>query len=216
MTGDKRTSMELPERSDEELLRLMLAGEEAAFTALYRRRQGAIFRFALQMSGSRAIAEDVTQEAFLTLIRDAGNYDQNRGSLVAYLYGIARNHVLRRLETSRSSVPLQEAPLGEEGIVEGAAAQSTGDNPLADLLGQERVERLRAAVVALPAHYREVVVLCDLHEVDYADAANALGCPVGTVRSRLHRAHRMLAEKLQAGKSRRLCVQQLGIMNYEL
>ncbi|HXF38883.1 MAG TPA: sigma-70 family RNA polymerase sigma factor, partial [Blastocatellia bacterium] len=92
--------------SDPELLRLMIAGDEDAFTALYRRRQGGVYRFALQMSGSQTVAEDVTQEVFMVLIREAERYDSSRASLAAYLYGIARNYVLRRFEQDRLLVPI--------------------------------------------------------------------------------------------------------------
>src|ERR1051325_8264964 len=93
-------------QTDAELLKLMLCGDEDAFTALYRRRQGGVYRFALQMSGSEALAEDVVQEVFMVLMRDGGNFDPTRGSLAAYLYGIARSHVLRAFERERSLVPL--------------------------------------------------------------------------------------------------------------
>jgi RNA polymerase sigma-70 factor, ECF subfamily len=76
-------------------------------------------------------------------------------------------------------------------------------DPLDDLTQKERIEALRRAVVTLPRRYREVVVLCDLEEVDYADAAAALGCPIGTVRSRLHRARGLLLEKLQQERNPR-------------
>src|ERR1041385_9575715 len=92
--------------ADVTLLRRMSAGDEEAFTALYRRRQGGIYRFALQMSGSEAIAEDVTQEVFLLLIREASTYDPGRGSLQAFLLGVARNYVLRVLEKNRAGLPL--------------------------------------------------------------------------------------------------------------
>src|SRR5262249_31161187 len=102
--------------SDAELLRLMAAGDDRAFTTLYRRHQGALYRFALLMSGSAAVAEDVTQEAFLTLIREARSYDPARGTLSAYLYGVARHRVLRYLERERAHVPLlEEAEGGEAG-----------------------------------------------------------------------------------------------------
>src|SRR5207302_2263067 len=83
------------QQSDAELLRLMLAGDEEAFTALYRRRQGGVYRFALRMRGSEALAEDVAQETFMALMRDGRNFDPSRGSVASYLYGIARNQVLR-------------------------------------------------------------------------------------------------------------------------
>jgi RNA polymerase sigma-70 factor (ECF subfamily) len=73
-------------------------------------------------------------------------------------------------------------------------------DPLAGLLRAERIENLRRAVHALPVVYREAVVLCDLEEMSYGDAAAALGCPVGTVRSRLHRARAILAVRLAASR----------------
>jgi RNA polymerase sigma-70 factor (ECF subfamily) len=182
--------------SDNELLRLMLAGDESAFVTLYRRRQGGIYRFALQMSGSEAIAEDVTQEVFMVLMGEAKNYDPAKGSLTGYLYGIARNHVLRSLSRDRSFVSIGE---GYEEDGETACTQLIAqDDPLADLTRGEMIESVRQAVMALPAHYREVVLLCDLHEMSYAEAAQVLQCAVGTIRSRLHRARALLIEKLRA------------------
>ena len=182
--------------SDDQLLRLLMAGDEDAFTSLYRRRQGGVYRFALHMSGSEAVAEDVTQEVFMVLMREANRYDPSRGSLQAYLYGIARNHVLRRLERDRPFVQMaDEAETAETPPAVGFVAQ--GD-PLKDLLRSEMIESVRQAVLALPSHYREVVVLCDLHEMSYVEAASALSCAVGTVRSRLHRARSMLVERLRA------------------
>lgn len=190
-----------PSFSDEELLRLIIAGDEDAFTALYRRRQGGVYRFALHMSGSESIAEDVTQEVFIVLMREAASYDAGRGSLSAYLYGIARNHVLRRLRRDRLYVPIAGDPAdAEEMIPEQLIA---GNDPLGDLTRSETIESVRQAVLALPPHYREVVVLCDLQEMSYVDAADVLGCALGTVRSRLHRARALLIDKLRAANVNR-------------
>lgn len=174
----------------------MEAGDEEAFVALYRRRQAGVYRFALQMCGSVSIAEDVTQEVFMVLIREAGKFDPARGSLPAYLYGIARNHVLRFLERDRAYLPLADessdseiSPAHEKFIEQG--------DLLADLSREQTIERVRQAVSALPAHYREVVLLCELHEMSYAEAAAVMNCAVGTVRSRLHRARAMLIDKLR-------------------
>ena len=182
--------------SDEELLRLSLAGDENAFVALYKRRQAGIYRFALQMSGSEAIAEDVTQEVFMVLMGEARNFDPARGSLSGYLYGIARNHVLRHFSRDRSFISIAEG-YDEEGDVSHEQLISQ-DDPLGDLTRSEEIEAVRQAVMALPAHYREVIVLCDLHEMSYKEAAQVLNCAVGTVRSRLHRARSMLIEKLRS------------------
>src|SRR5688572_7505014 len=94
--------------SDYQLLQRMLAGDEESFISLYRRRQSGVYRFALHMSGSASIAEDVTQEVFMTLAREAANYDATRGTVSAYLYGIARNFVLRSIEKERRFVSMIE------------------------------------------------------------------------------------------------------------
>jgi RNA polymerase sigma-70 factor (ECF subfamily) len=186
--------------SDPELLRLMIAGDESAFTALYRRRQGGVYRFALQMSGSQTVAEDVTQEVFMVLIREAERYDPSRASLAAYLYGIARNYVLRRFEQDRLLVPIADSAEDGDSIIH--PAMIAEDDPLGDLTRNETIDAVRNSILALPAHYREVVVLCDLHEMSYVEAASVVGCAVGTVRSRLHRARALLVEKLRAGRER--------------
>ncbi len=190
-----------PSFSDEDLLRLIIAGDEDAFATLYRRRQGGVYRFALHMSGSESIAEDVTQEVFIVLMRDAASYDPARGSLSAYLYGIARNHVLRCLRRDRLYVPIAgESDDHEEAVPEQLIA---GNDPLGDLTRSETIESVRQAVLALPPRYREVVVLCDLQEMSYVEASDVLGCALGTVRSRLHRARALLIEKLRAANANR-------------
>jgi len=180
-----------PAEPDDDLFVRLRGGDEAAFVALYRRRQAAIYRFALHMSGSASQAEDVTQEVFLTLLRQECGYDAARGTLSGYLFGIARKLLLRHLERSRSDVPIEADT--EDGPM---AELAVDDSPLDDLTHREGIESLRRAIRTLPRRYREVVVLCDLEEVDYADAAGVLGCPIGTVRSRLHRARALLLEKL--------------------
>src|SRR6266545_7334174 len=92
--------------TDDELLLRMQSGDEEAFLALYRRRQAGLFRFALHMSGSKPVAEDVTQEVFLALLREDCGFDPARGTLSGYLFGIARKLVLRHLERGRSDVIL--------------------------------------------------------------------------------------------------------------
>jgi RNA polymerase sigma-70 factor, ECF subfamily len=197
--------MTLPTLSDVDLLRRMMAGEEDAFAELYKRRQAGVYRFALQMSGSPEIAEDVTQEVFIVLMRTADRFDPNRGSLTGYLYGIARNYVLRRLEQDRAFIPLVDS--GEEGVTPPSMI-AEGD-PLDELTRGETIQSLRDSILALPPHYREVIVLCELHEMSYVEAASVVGCAVGTVRSRLHRARGLLLERLRAARERRSVPQEV-------
>jgi RNA polymerase sigma-70 factor (ECF subfamily) len=174
--------------SDSELLRAMSAGEEDAFVTLYRRRQGSVYRFALQMIGCRSLAEDVTQEVFIVLMNNPQMFDPARGSVSSFLLGIARNLVLRRLQRDRLFVSLGDGDEIEQPAMAGEPAEL--------LARSETIESVRRAVLSLPPRYREVVVLCDLQEISYVEAAAILHCAVGTVRSRLHRARALLMEKL--------------------
>jgi RNA polymerase sigma-70 factor, ECF subfamily len=182
--------MPAPEPSDETLLRRMRSGDEEAFVALYRRRQGAVYRFALQMSGSASEAEEVTQEVFVGLIRGAGGFDPARGSLLSWLFGAARNQIRKAAGRAGRHLALDD---------DGAELEIASDgHPLDDLTRGEKLESVRQAIRSLPEKYREVVVMCDLEELSYEDAARALECAAGTVRSRLHRGRAMVAEKLRA------------------
>jgi RNA polymerase sigma-70 factor (ECF subfamily) len=195
---NERAMTPSPPETDEKLLIRIRSGDEEAFAALYRLRQAAIYRFALHMSGSVPAAEDVVQEVFLVLLREECGFDPERGTLSGYLFGIARKLVLRHVERGRSDVAL-ESDVDDAALPELAV----NDDPLAELTEREGIAALRRAVQALPRRYREVVILCDLEEVDYADAAVALGCPIGTVRSRLHRARGLLLDKLNQERNPR-------------
>jgi RNA polymerase sigma-70 factor (ECF subfamily) len=176
---------------DDTLLERIAAGDAAAFTALFRRRQADVYRVALLMTGRRAAAEDVTQDVFLAVMREAARYERGRSTVTAWLCGIARNHSRRRLERDGRIVPLHD---DSESEMPGTAVYP---DPIGDLANTERLNALRQAILSLPLRYREVVVLCDLEEISYADAAAALDCAVGTVRSRLHRARALLAAKMR-------------------
>ena len=183
------------------LIGRVAAGDAEAFAELFRRRHGQIYRFALHMTASPSIAEDVTQDVFLAVMSDAARYDAGRASVAAWLCGIARNHVRRRAERDRRLLPLDDGNGGhggneDEGVDRLLAVEA---DALGDLTKAESIQALRDAVSSLPVKYREAVVVCDLEEMSYRDAAGVLGCAVGTVRSRLHRGRALLAVKLAAG-----------------
>jgi RNA polymerase sigma-70 factor (ECF subfamily) len=177
--------------SDEDLLARTASGDAQAFALLFRRRHGQVYRFALHMTGSAGAADDVTQEVFIVVMREAARYERGRSGVVAWLCGIARNCARQRLDRDRPFQTLED----EDEALRHAAPQA---DPLDDLTRAEGIERVRRAVLHLPVRYREVVVLCDLQEMSYAEAADALTCAVGTVRSRLHRGRQLLATKLSA------------------
>ena len=184
----------LDNASDEILLQRVAAGDRTAMSVLFRRRQQNVFRFALHLTGSPAVADDVTQDVFVAVIRDAGRFEAGRSSVPAWLCGIARNFVRRRLSAERDVDSIDEETAGTLRAVE--------PDPLGDLTQAEELETLRRAVLSLPLRYREAVVLCDLQEMAYAEAANVLECAVGTVRSRLHRGRALLTEKMLAERKR--------------
>jgi RNA polymerase sigma-70 factor, ECF subfamily len=183
--------------SDIQLLQAMRAGDEEALAELYRRRQPGIYGFALQMCGSQELAEDITQEVFMVLIREAHTFDPGRGPLSAFLMGIARHHMLRRLQRERFYVSISEP---EENATQPGQLMVTTGSPLDDMSRTEAIEAVRRAVLALPERYREVVVLCDLQEMSYGETAQVLGCAIGTVRSRLHRGRALLIDKLRPAR----------------
>lgn len=180
--------------SDAELLRLALAGQESAFLLLYDRLKDGVFRYAFYMTNSKSAAEEVTQEVFLSLLKQGHNYRADLGDVGAFAFGIARNFV-RRIE--RRERPYQPFPV--EHALETLSSNLISESEAlpGQMIRKEVVERVQAAITSLPDHYRQAVVLCDLCELSYAEAAVRLQCAIGTVRSRLNRAHTLLAQKLK-------------------
>jgi RNA polymerase sigma-70 factor, ECF subfamily len=206
--SDRSATSRMPgSPTDEELLSAALAGDERAFAELYRRWQGPMFRFARQMCGADGGAEDVVQEVFVALIENGQQFDPARGPLAAYLYGVARHQARRRLRTDGRYAPLDDARVEAEVEVEaedGIAAVVDLNMDVGAVLDRRlSIDLVHRLVTTLPVLYREALILCDLHELGYAEAAAALGCPVGTVRSRLHRARALLADKVRSGAVRR-------------
>lgn len=195
VTGETRIA---PQDRDDLLLRHAGKGDEEAFALLYRRHQGALYRFALRMTGSAWGAEEIVQDVFMTLIRAPQKYDPERGSVGALLFGIARNRVMKHLERIPREVPLEEK--NEDGTGSGMVLR---DNftPAMWVEKRERMHQVRAAVLELPAEFREAVVMCELEEMSYEEAAQMTGCPIGTIRSRLHRGRALLLAKLEMLRS---------------
>jgi len=157
-------------------------GGEKAFLAIYHRHRSSVFQFAWRLTSSQSLAEDVTQECFLALVRGAA-FDGDRGTLRTYLFGIARYLVLRRLRVS-----------GHEAEETTEAAAPT--DLLGDLLEAERLELLAGAIAKLPVLQREAIVLFTFEELSLEEIAKITGVDAGTVKSRLHRARESLRSAL--------------------
>ena len=175
---------------DDALMTAIAAGDRQAVTVLFRRRRDDVYRVALLMTGRAQAAEDIAQDVFLAVMRDARRYDAGRSTVRAWLSGIARNHARRRLDRDGRL-------LSFDGDENGAEEPAVYPDPVGDMAAAQHLEALRRAILSLPVRYREVVVMCDLQELSYADAAAALSCAVGTVRSRLHRARALLTAKMR-------------------
>jgi len=185
--------MKISDEKPETLLKRAVRGDEQAFVELYHRHQGPLYRYALRMTGSPWAAEEVVQEVFLVLIRDPRKYQAERGELGAFLFGVARNRVMKHLERTPRELSLDV--MNADG-----SAWNEPEDPLTPMMiteKRERIEQVREAVLGLPAEFREAVVLCELEEMTYEEAANACGCPIGTIRSRLHRGRALLLAKLE-------------------
>jgi RNA polymerase sigma-70 factor (ECF subfamily) len=168
--------------TEADLVREARRGGEKAFLAIYHRHRSSVFQFAWRLTGSQSVAEDVTQECFLTLVRGMA-FDGDRGGLRTYLFGIARNLVLRRLRIS-------------EREAEEAAEAAAPIDVLGDLLEAERSELLAGAIAKLSMLQREAIVLSTFEELSLEEIAKVTGVDVGTVKSRLHRARESLRSAL--------------------
>jgi RNA polymerase sigma-70 factor (ECF subfamily) len=177
--------------SDADLLQRVRAGTPAALQPIYERHGASVYRFALLWSGSPAIAADVTQDVFVHLLAHPADFDPERGRLRAYLCGIARN-LVRRLHALPTHDPLPEDD-GEDNMMPLALVVEA---PLERLLRDRELEQVRRAIALLPPPYREALILVELQECSYAEAAAQCGCALGTIRSRLARARGLLANQL--------------------
>jgi RNA polymerase sigma-70 factor (ECF subfamily) len=181
------------------LWRAAVGGSEAAIETLYRRHGSQVYRFSLRMCGDTATAEEVTQEVFLALLRQKDTFDPSRAALATWLCGIARRQVWKHLERRQKDLPAGMLDLGsdENGDGQELEVESSEDDPAMRLTRKEAVSAVRASIENLSLPLREVILLCEFEEITYQEAAVVIGVPVGTIRSRLHRAKAQLAQLLR-------------------
>jgi len=181
------------EARDEELAERTAAGDRAALRALYERYKGRLLTYAFYVLGNRAAAEDVLQETFLRVLRHAGRFDPSR-RFSAWVYSIAANLCRDELRRGMRRRDIA-APLPEGRTAEGAPGREP--SPRRRAAGREFAERLRIEIAALTPEQREVITLRFLDSMKYGEIAEALGCPLGTVQSRLHAGLKSLRERLR-------------------
>ncbi len=175
--------------AEAELLLKAARGDELAFLLLYERHRTPVFRFACRMLGSSPLAEDVTQECFLSVLRRPEAFRAERASLRTYLCAIARYLAFKQLRKRGEETTVDDPP-------DDTRIEAGGSDPLHAVLQEEAAEAVRRAVAALPPLQREVVVLFEYQEMSLADIAATCEIDVGTVKSRLHRARERLKRTL--------------------
>jgi RNA polymerase sigma-70 factor, ECF subfamily len=178
--------------ADQELLAAAARGDQAAFSRLYQRYRNRVYGFAYRMLGTQEVAEDVTHEAFLLLIRQPERYQAGRGSLLTFLCAVARNHIYQHLRRQERYAP-ERVETSDE--YEEAGAKHSFD-PLSDLLERELAEQVEAALAELPVTQREAVTLREYQELSYEEIATVVGADTNVVKARLYRARQALAKRL--------------------
>ena len=173
---------------DEILLTAASRGDGEGFRQLFRRHHQAVFHFAYRLSGSESLAEDITQDCFLSLLEHPARYNRALGSLKTYLFGMVRNLFLKYLRRSGSNVNLEDSDV--------AVRLDGGPDPAAQALKQELGESVRKAVGMLPPLKREALVLFEYEGLALTEIAQVVGADVTAVKSRLSRARENLRSLL--------------------
>ena len=174
--------------TDERLLAEASRGDEAAFLALYERYRDSVFRFAYRLLGSTELAEDVTHDCFLSLLKEPLRFDPTRAALRTYLLAAARNLAMKHFRGVRGEDALED--LAEEP----PAPERRG--PLRQLLEEELSEVVRREIENLPPLQREALLLFEYEELTLSEIAAVVGADTGTVKARLHRARQRLKKQL--------------------
>jgi RNA polymerase sigma-70 factor, ECF subfamily len=181
-----------PHSDPTSLVSRLARGDRQALELVYRAEGAEVYRYALAMCGNPAWSADATQDAFVQLAEHSAGYDASKGPLRAWLCGIARHKLLARWRDARGEAP----PTDEEADETGAEHDFAPASPEKELSRTQDNEALWRAIRQLPWGFREAVVLVDLQERSYAEAAQIAGVELNTLRTRLHRARQRLAQTL--------------------
>jgi RNA polymerase sigma-70 factor, ECF subfamily len=179
----------LPDRiTDELLLERATGGDQAAFVQLYECYRNRVFRFAYRILGSVELAEDITHDCFLSLLKRPRGFESHKGSLQSYLYSAARNLCLKHFRSFGREGALDELP--EE------PATPVREQPLRKLLDHELSLKVKEAIFSLPQSQREALVLFEYEGLTLSEISSIVDCDVGAVKARLYRARERLRKTL--------------------
>ena len=187
--GDSRGAG-LKHGDDEEIMTRLAAGDPAALRELYERHGRALLRFSAAMCRSRQSAEDLVHDTFVALLRGPSLFDPAQGSVFGYLCGVLRHRISRHYRQQKRWVALDSS---DETPV---TLDRESPGPADEIARSQVTAAFRRALLELPLQHREIIALCDLEELPYQAVAGILDCPIGTVRSRLHRARALLTLRL--------------------
>jgi RNA polymerase sigma-70 factor, ECF subfamily len=171
--------MSLSALADEDLMQLVRRGDTLAFEVVYERHATAAFSLAYRMTGARNVAEDVVQEAFLSLWRSGARYDRSRGSVRTWVLGIVHN---RAIDALRRATVHERRRAGDEGLEERLEASDRTD---VEVARREAARAVRQALDGLPPDQVQVLELAYFGGFTQSEIAEMLGAPLGTVKGRM-------------------------------
>jgi RNA polymerase sigma-70 factor, ECF subfamily len=169
----------LPRLADEELMHVVQAGDPRAFEVLYDRHGGAAFSLAYRMVGKRAVAEDIVQEAFLSIWRSKVRYEREKGSVRTWVLGIVHH---RTIDALRRNLVHERRRASAEGLEERQEAKELTD---VEAARREEAREVRAALQSLPGEQSRVIELAYYGGFTHTQIAEMLDMPVGTVKGRM-------------------------------
>lgn len=175
-----------------QLITRALNGDAGAFGEVYLILRGSIYGFAYRMLKETSLAEDVTQETFMFLLNNPHRFDSERGELLPFLCGVARNKIIHHLRKHSTRFEFYEEDLTEFDDVD-----DFGSSPLEILLNEELTEKIEEIIANLPPVQREVLILREIEGLSYAEIAEITDTELGQVKTRLHRARKSLANELK-------------------
>jgi RNA polymerase sigma-70 factor, ECF subfamily len=180
--------------ADEDLMQLVRRGQASAFEVLYERHSQAAFSLAYRMAGSRGVAEDVVQEAFLAIWRSGGRYERSRGSVRTWLLGIVHN---RAIDALRRSFVHDKRRASDEGLEE---MLETGERTDVEAARHEEAATVRAALEHLPADQSQVIELAYFGGFTHTEIADMLQTPIGTIKGRMRLGLQKMRHALGTGQ----------------